>query len=510
MSQSALLRAIGRPPESGPRAETVPSIHGVEQRSMVRVLTSGSVDDGKSTLIGRLLWDAAELPEDTREAIAASAGPDGIPDVSLLLDGHEAERAQGITIDIAWRYFDVARRRYVIIDCPGHEQYTRNMATGASQADIAILLVDARHGIKPQTRRHAAILELVGIKRVILAVNKIDLVDWSPTVFRVIADEFLAIAQRSGFDVAMPIPVSGRLGDNVATRSARTPWYDGPILLDAMEQIANVPVSGTNLFRMPVQWVSRTGNAFRGLAGSITSGSIKIGDEIIDSLSHQRARVSRIVTFAGDQESASAGKAVTIGLDRDLDIARGSVLSLYDQPIKLARSFEARLVWLADEGPGHGGLLLRTATDVVPVSHFSVRSRLDLATLATEAAKTCGPNDIADVRLALSRDAAIDRFSEVPKTGRFILIDALTGATVAGGIVTTVSTDRTTGQGTSFRLTRSLLASTVCADLRSGADTDHEFRRRASEVASLMCAAGVSVEIDLANEERGERDGSGI
>lgn len=510
MSQPALFRAIGHAHLNATRADTGSGPTAPAHRSMVRVLTCGSVDDGKSTLIGRLLWDAADLPEDTRTAIAESAGPDGIPDVSLLLDGLEAERAQGITIDIAWRYFDVARRRYVIIDCPGHEQYTRNMATGASQAEIAIVLVDARHGIKPQTRRHAAILELVGIRRVILAVNKIDLVDWSQAAFQVIADEFQRIALQSGFERATAIPVSGRHGDNVATRSAHMPWYGGPSLLEALEAVADVSDTKSDLFRMPVQWVSRTGNHFRGLAGTISSGSIKVGDELVDALSNRPARVTRIVTFDGDLESASAGKAVTIGLDRDLDIARGSVLSLTDRPIKLARSIDARLVWLADSGPGQGGLLLRTATDVVPVSHFSVRSRLDLTTLATAAAKTCGPNDIADVRFALSREVAVDTFADSPSTGRFVLIDALTGATVAGGIITSVASDRTMSHDSSFRLTRGLLASTVCADLRSEPDSDHEFRRRASEVASLMSAAGISVEIDLATDNVGETDGSGI
>lgn len=510
MSQSALFRTIGHDParETPVNVTVAPTVPA--RGSMVRVLTCGSVDDGKSTLIGRLLWDAAELPEDTRASIAASVGPDGIPDVSLLLDGLEAERAQGITIDIAWRYFDVARRRYVIIDCPGHEQYTRNMATGASQAEIAIMLVDARHGIKPQTLRHAAILKLVGIRRVLLVVNKIDLVHWSQQAFEDIADEFQRIALQSGFERATAIPVSGRLGDNVATRSARMPWYVGPSLLDALEAVADVSEAKSNLFRMPVQWVSRTGNHFRGLAGTISSGSIKVGDEVVDALSNRSARVTRIVTFGGDLESASAGKAVTIGLDRDLDIARGSMLSLTDHPIKLARSIEAHLVWLADEGPGHGGLLLRTATDVVPLSHFSVRSRLDLTTLATAAAKTCGPNDIADVRFALSREVAVDTFAASPSTGRFVLIDALTGATVAGGIITSVASDRTTSHGNSFRLTRGLLASTVCADLRSEPNSDHEFRRRASEVASLMSAAGISVEIDLATDNAGESDGSGI
>ncbi|HRD74776.1 MAG TPA: GTP-binding protein, partial [Hyphomicrobiaceae bacterium] len=431
---------------------------------MVRVLTCGSVDDGKSTLIGRLLWDAADLPDDTRATIMASAGADGIPDVSLLLDGLEAERAQGITIDVAWRYFDLASRRYVIIDCPGHEQYTRNMATGASQADIAIMLIDARQGIKLQTRRHAAILELVGIKEVILAINKMDLVDWSEAVYRAIADEFAALSARSGFERAVAIPVASKPGDNIARRSERLRWFNGPTLLDALEATSRSLATATRPFRFPVQRVTRASRDFRGLAGTVASGGVAVGSEIVEVLSGKRALVKRIATFDGDQPTATAGDAVTIVLDRDLDIARGGLLASPSEPATAATDLEVQLVWLADTGPGHSGLLFRTTTDLVPVSEFRVIARMDLQTLQKTAAASCGANDVADARIKLGRGVAVDRFAADHATGHFILVDALTGATVAGGIVADIVQDKEARSGDVFRLTRALLETTVCAD----------------------------------------------
>ncbi|HEX4892303.1 MAG TPA: GTP-binding protein, partial [Hyphomicrobiaceae bacterium] len=256
---------------------------------IVHVLTCGSVDDGKSTLIGRLLWDASSLPEDTRATIQRSAGPDGIPDVSLLVDGLLAEREQGITIDIAWRYVDAGSRRIVIIDSPGHEQYTRNMASGASHADVAVMLVDARDGVKPQTRRHAAILDLVGVRHVVLAVNKMDLIGWDETRFRAIEADFKALALRFGFRNSRAIPVSARLGDNVASRSARMPWYDGPILIERLSSVTSRVISSERAFRFPVQTVLRAGD-FRGLAGTVASGRIAVGETVFDAASGRSAR----------------------------------------------------------------------------------------------------------------------------------------------------------------------------------------------------------------------------
>jgi bifunctional enzyme CysN/CysC len=497
--ESALLQRARTSASIARLPETAPSATG-----MVRVLTCGSVDDGKSTLIGRLLWDAAELPDDTRAAIGASAGSDGVPDVSLLLDGLEAERAQGITIDIAWRYFDIAARRYVFIDCPGHEQYTRNMATGASQAEVAVMLVDARQGLKRQTRRHAAILELVGIRSVILIVNKMDLVGWSQDRFESIAGAFSELASRSGFGRAVAIPVAARFGENVARVSPEMPWFKGPTLLAALDQAAGGLRREDSPFRFPVQTVLRDGKGFRGLAGTIASGRIRRGDEIVEALSGRRARVSRITTFNGDLDNAGAGKAVVIGLDTDLDIGRGGLLAPPQFAATATRQIDARLVWLGDLAPGPTGLLLRTATDLVPVADFSVSKRLDFETLGWRESKGCGVNDIVDARISLGRSAALDVFADHRGTGQFVLVDALSGATVAGGVVTSVKAPTSAVSKSAFRLSRALLASTVCADLTDTDGGRQEFRRRAAEVAILMGAAGVSVDLEDLDKVIGE------
>ncbi len=481
-----------------------------EDRGILRVLTCGSVDDGKSTLIGRLLWEAGELPNDTRASVMNSAGPDGIPDVSLLLDGLEDERAQGITIDIAWRYFDLASRRYVFIDSPGHEQYTRNMATGASQADTAILLVDARQGIKPQTRRHAAILQLVGVTNVILAVNKMDLVNWSEQPFRAIAAEFENIARLSGFSTAAIIPLSARLGDNVARASRHLSWYSGPTLLAALDTLDRKDACADLPFRFPVQMVVRDGADFRGLAGTVASGQVARGDEVIEIQSGRLARIARISTFDGDRETASAGAAVAIELDTHLDISRGGMLSGTAQPAALVRDADVHLVWLGDRPPARSGLLFRTATDLVPVSSFAITSRLDLGTLSWQQARDCGANDVVQARVSLGRGTPLDRFAELAATGSFVLIDALTGATVAGGIVKDGTAGAAQADGKRFRLSRSLLASTVCADLANSESDQHEFRRRAQEVSFLLSAAGVSVDLEKFDEPSMEDGGSGI
>ncbi len=462
---------------------------------LVHMLTCGSVDDGKSTLIGRLLWDASDLPDDTRASIQRQAGPDGIPDVSLLLDGLVAEREQGITIDIAWRYFDAEGRRYVVIDSPGHEQYTRNMASGASHADVAIMLVDARHGVKRQTRRHAAILDLIGVKRVILAVNKMDLIDWSEPRFRAIEEDFKGVAQRFAFTEAMAIPVSAKLGDNVARRSANAPWYAGSTLLEDLAQVPSRGGMSGGTFRLPVQTVLRGGQDFRGLAGTVSSGRVAVGDVVSDAVSGRSARVKRIATMDRDLQAASAGQAVVVQLDTDIDVARGAMLSGPEDRAQVARQLDTRLVWLADEplDPSHG-LLLRTATDLVPVSSIAIRARLDLETLAESATATCGVNDIVLADLTLSRAVAVDRFARNRETGSFILVDALTGATLAGGVIMDASAgNAATAERAAFALTTDMLARGVCAGLDPA---DPEFRRRAEEVAIILRAAGIAVEME--------------
>ncbi|MGD9669068.1 MAG: sulfate adenylyltransferase subunit 1 [Hyphomicrobiaceae bacterium] len=467
-----------------------------ELSGIVHILTCGSVDDGKSTLIGRLLWDASDLPDDTRASLLASAGPAGVPDLSLLVDGLVAEREQGITIDIAWRYFDARSRRHVIIDSPGHEQYTRNMASGASHADIAIMLVDARHGVKRQTRRHAAILELVGLRRVILAVNKMDLVDWSEQRFQDIEAEFRKLAARFRFDDAVAIPVAAKAGDNVARKSDSMPWYTGPTLIEQLSTATGRHQKHSGKFRMPVQMVLRDGGDFRGIAGTVSSGRITVGAPLQDALTGQQAAVRRIVSMDRERLTAQAGEAIVIELDRDLDIARGTVLVDPVDPPRLSLQLTARLVWLADVPLSRSsGVLLQTATDTVPVSGLEMNRLLDLDTMAEIASHDCAANDIALARITLARHAVLEPFEAHDELGSFVLVDALSGSTLAGGVVLASSEARDDheSQASVFRLTAEMLAGGVCAGLSSDSA---EFRRRSEHVAMILAAAGVRVEID--------------
>lgn len=471
-----------------------------ELNGIVHLLTCGSVDDGKSTLIGRLLWDASDLYEDQRESVRRSgrkAAHTDLPDFSMLLDGLVAEREQGITIDIAWKYFDTETRRFVIIDSPGHEQYTRNMASGASHANVAILLVDARSGVKKQTKRHAAILDLVGVKRVVLAVNKMDLVDWSEDVFRKIEADFRALCWKFNFWDATTIPVSAVFGDNVAQKSENMPWYSGPILIEYLESVPGRASAAHGVFRFPVQTVLRDGHDFRGLAGTISSGKVSIGQTVVDVLSGAQAKVTRIATMDGDLESASAGKAVAIQLDTDLDISRGAVLSAPEMKPVATQSLEARFVWLAEQPfDPEAGYLLRTPTDLVPVSKIEVTGLLDLENMSAKAAKSCEANDIALTQIVLGRPAAIDVFTDTAGTGTLLLVDAVTGASMAGGVATNVSARTETSTEDHFVLTRQMLANGLCRDLSLSSKDREEFMRRANETAIILRAAGVSVAIE--------------
>lgn len=495
---------------------------------LLHVLTCGSVDDGKSTLIGRLLWDASDLPDDTRANVlrqAATAG--GTPDYSLLVDGLVAEREQGITIDIAWRYFDSDTRRIVIIDSPGHEQYTRNMASGASHADVAIMLVDARSGIKRQTRRHAAILNLAGVRHVVLAVNKMDLVGWSEASFLSIAADFAKLTTEFSFTGAVAIPVSAVGGDNIASRSTRATWYAGPTLLEHLESLPARGTSAVGPFRMPVQTVLRDGQDFRGLAGTITSGRICVGDRVVDVLSGQQSRVLRIATMDRDLDIASAGQAVAVQLEHDLDIARGAVLSGPSKAPVAATRVDARLVWLSETPfDAKASYLLRTATDIVAVSKINIAGLLDLDSMETRGAAYCAANDIADVEIRLSRPVAVDHFAGSAGvgsgTGTVMLVDALTGASVAGGVVrathaAAADSNRTetplaqapsappanadtspSGHPPASRpviLSRAALASGLNADLDDTPAGRVEFARRTLEVVKLFAEAGVRVEL---------------
>jgi bifunctional enzyme CysN/CysC len=467
--------------------------------SQVRVLTCGSVDDGKSTLIGRLLWDASDLFDDQRQTLEASTRRvlDGTHlDYSLLVDGLLAEREQGITIDIAWRYFDTAERRFTLIDSPGHAQYTRNMASGASHADVAVMLIDARHGIKAQTKRHAALLDLFGVRRVILAVNKMDLVDWSQARFRAIEADFKALIWRFRFEATVAIPVAAVTGDNIARRSAVMAWYTGPTLLEQLNRSQPASRNAAAPFRMPVQMVLRDGQDFRGLAGTIASGQVSVGDAIIDSAGGVSATVARIATMDGDLHSAHRGQAVALVLDRDVDVSRGAVLSSARRAPLAAHNLDARLVWLSETAfDPKTRYLLRTATDLVPVARLAIRNLLDLEALAQRPASGCAANDIAVATIALARATAADPFSVCPDTGRFVLVDPASGATVAGGVIASASARahvaREQAADNVFRLTREMLARGVCADLAGPGANDSEFARRAAAVADILRAAGV-------------------
>ncbi|MBX9925328.1 MAG: sulfate adenylyltransferase, partial [Hyphomicrobiaceae bacterium] len=384
---------------------------------------------------------------------------------------------------------------------PGHEQYTRNMASGASHADVAIMLVDARSGVKRQTRRHAAILDLMGVKRVVLAVNKMDLVDWDEATFRRITADFAALTAGYGFIDAVAIPVSAVGGDNIAARSTEAPWFNGPVLLDYLEAAPSRASNTAGPFRMAVQTVLRDGQDFRGLAGTVNSGRVCVGDRIVDVLSGQSSRVLRIATMDRDLEIASTGQAVAIQLEHDLDIARGAILSGSGKPPVAAREIEARLVWLSETpfDPA-ANYLLRTTTDLVTVSGIALEGLLDLETMASTPATACGLNDIALARLTLSRTAAADRFADIPATGTVMLVDALTGASLAGGVILAaadVPAAISLGQPatqvsaqTTFVLTRARLAG-LNADLTNTKADRAEAARRAAEIVKLLAAAGV-------------------
>ncbi len=493
------LHKIQSASATAPHLEVVPNLVR-ELGGITHLLTCGSVDDGKSTLIGRLLWDASDLYEDQRENVRKSgrkaAGTD-LPDFSMLLDGLVAEREQGITIDIAWKYFDTANRRFVIIDSPGHEQYTRNMASGASHADVAIVLVDARSGVKKQTKRHTAILDLVGVKHVVLAVNKMDLVGWSEDAFRKIEVDFRDLCSKFNFGNAAAVPLSAVFGDNVSTPSNNMPWYTGPTLIQHLEKTPTRASEAGSVFRFPVQTVIRDGQDFRGLAGTVTSGSVKVGDTVVDALTGARGNVTRIATMGGDLPEASTGQAIALQLDVDIDVSRGAVLSAPQSRPVAAKTIEARIVWLSEEDFSlTAGYLLRTSTDLVPISDIEIKSLLDLETMASRPARACTANDIAIAKISLGRAAAVDVFTETPETGTLLLVDSVTGATIAGGVATSVSAQSEEQIEGHFLLKRETLANGLNRDLSMSSKDREEFMRRANEVAIILRAAGVAVAIE--------------
>ena len=412
----------------------------VDTRPALRFLTCGSVDDGKSTLIGRLLYERQLIFADQLAAIerdSKKSGTNGADiDYALLLDGLEAEREQGITIDVAYRYFATERRAFMVADAPGHEQYTRNMATAASNAELAVLLVDARKGLLPQTHRHAIIASLLGIRYVVLAVNKIDLVDFDREVFEKIASSFADFARPLGFTDISAIPVSARYGDNVTSRSARTAWYAGPHLLEYLETIDVEDAGADKPFRMPVQWVNRPNSDFRGFAGTVVSGRIGQGDEVAILPAGQVARIARIIGPDGDLATAQNGTSVTITLADDVDISRGDMLAaLRDRP-QVADQFSAHVIWMADKPlmPGRS-YFMKINGNSVAASVTELKHQIDVNTLAKLAAHTLALNEVGVCNLSLARPIAFDAYADNRDTGAFILIDRYSNDTVAAGMI---------------------------------------------------------------------------
>ena len=407
---------------------------------LLRFLTCGSVDDGKSTLIGRLLYDTRLILDDQLAALERDSKRHGTTgesmDLALLVDGLEAEREQGITIDVAYRFFTTPRRRFIVADTPGHEQYTRNMATGASTADLAVMLVDARKGVLTQTRRHAFIASLMGIRHVVLAVNKIDLVDFSRGRFEAIADEFRACTQELGFRTLQAVPISARHGDGVLAPSANMPWYDGPSLLSYLEGVEVEQDVLSRPFRMPVQWVNRPDLDFRGYSGTLAGGRVRPGDRVLAQPSGAEAEIRRIVTMDGVRPSAEAGDAVTLVLDREIDVSRGDVLAAADAPVGVADALSARLVWLHETPVAAGrDYLVKLATRTVPGTVTRIRDRVDVNTREAEHADSLGLNDVGGVELSLQAPVPFEAYADSRDLGGFILIDRLSNATVGVGMI---------------------------------------------------------------------------
>lgn len=425
--------------------ENLTALHGFladqENKSYLRVLTCGSVDDGKSTLIGRLLYDTKLLFEDQLAALRSDTKKHGTTgeeefDLALLVDGLQAEREQGITIDVAYRFFATDKRKFIIADTPGHEQYTRNMVTGASNSDLAIILIDARNGIMTQTRRHSFICSLIGIRHVVLAINKIDLVDYSQERFDEIVADYQSFADKFGFKTTRAIPMSARYGDNVIAQSDKTPWYDGPCLLQYLEDIQVGFSREESAFRMPVQWVNRPNLDFRGFSGTIAAGIVAPGDKVVVAKTGKASTVKEVVTADGSLEDAGPGEAVTITLDEEIDISRGDMLVAADNRPEVADQFAAHLVWMAEEEllPGRT-YLMKCGTQTATATVTELKHKIGINNFRNLAAKTLDLNEVAFCNLSLSEPIAFDPYTDIHETGSFILIDRFTNSTVAAGMI---------------------------------------------------------------------------
>jgi bifunctional enzyme CysN/CysC len=412
-----------------------------ETKSLLRFITCGSVDDGKSTLIGRLLYESKMLFEDQLAALEADSKKVGTRggeiDYALLLDGLAAEREQGITIDVAYRFFSTDRRKFIVADTPGHEQYTRNMVTGASTADLAIILIDARKGVLVQTRRHSYLVSLLGIRHVVLAINKMDLVDYSKDIFDTILAEYLTFAEQIGLTDVHAIPISGVKGDNIVEKSANTPWYAGATLMHLLETVEiDEERVQAQPFRLPVQWVNRPNLDFRGFAGTIVGGVVRAGDRIRVLPSGRESTVTRIVTSTGDLEQAVANQSITLTLADEVDISRGDLLCHAESPAQTADTFEAMVVWMAEQPMLRGrSYFLKIGPKTVTATVMPVRHKINVNTLEQTPADKLDLNEIGLCELELDRPVAFDPYAENRDTGGFILIDRISNNTVGAGMV---------------------------------------------------------------------------
>lgn len=408
-------------------------------QDLLRFITCGSVDDGKSTLIGRLLWDAQQLTDDQLTALQIDSKKHGTQgkdlDFALLVDGLSAEREQGITIDVAYRYFATTKRKFIVADTPGHEQYTRNMVTGASTADVAVILIDARQGVLTQTRRHAYLASLMGIRQVVVAVNKMDLIGFDETVFRQITDEFRQFSQSLGFDKIIAIPLSALKGDNITQRSTNTPWYSGPTLMGCLETL-EIPASESERLVFPVQGVIRPDASFRGFSGYVAEGQVRVGDEVRASLSGQTAAVTDIIGMAGPVQFAAGGDAITLKLNKEIDVSRGDTLSLSQSPLEVSDQFEAVMIWMNEDAGLNGRSYdIKLATQWASASITNIKYRIDTNTLARDASRHLSLNDISVCTLATSKPLVFDSYQQSRTLGSFILVDRVSHATVAAGMI---------------------------------------------------------------------------
>jgi bifunctional enzyme CysN/CysC len=411
-----------------------------ENKSLLRFITCGSVDDGKSTLIGRLLYESKLLFEDQLAALEADSKKVGTQggdiDFALLVDGLAAEREQGITIDVAYRFFSTDRRKFIVADTPGHEQYTRNMATGASTAELAILLVDARHGLLTQTRRHSFIVSMLGVRKLVVAINKMDLVDYSQEAYERIVEEYKEFAKVLNVDDITCIPVSALKGDNITESGDRTPWYTGPTLLEHLETIPVGDRARENAFRMPVQWVNRPNLDFRGFAGQIAAGELRPGDRIKSLPSGTESTVERIVTYDGDLDVAHAGQSVTVTLNDEIDVSRGDVLVAGGDPCGVADQFQTTLLWMSDKEmmPGRP-YVMKIGAQEATVTPAQLKHKINVNTLAKEPTKTLALNEIGVCNISVDRNIAFDPYTESRATGGFAMIDRMTNNTVGLGLI---------------------------------------------------------------------------